>query len=117
MRSRRTEERRPRAAQDDDVKDTETDMKEQQDKKRKQWEEDGRVREVSRQSPGIDRGDSKLLRTVREERAVAAPFVPHLCYYQYEPARQLFVLRIACCEKFGSAKKLEGWDIRISFEY
>ena len=35
---------------------------------------------------------------------------PHLCYYrEYEPARQLFVLRIACCEKFGSAKKLEGW--------
>ncbi|CAL6329279.1 unnamed protein product [Bathycoccus prasinos] len=40
---------------------------------------------------------------------------PHLCYYrEYEPARQLFVLRIACCEKFGSAKKLEGWTSELA---
>ena len=37
---------------------------------------DGRVREVSQESSEIDRGDTELLRIVREERSVAASSVP-----------------------------------------
>jgi endonuclease III len=39
----------------------------------------------------------------------------HLCYYrEYEPARQLFVLRIACCERFGTAKSLDRWTSHLA---
>ncbi len=99
-----------------DVEGYEADAKEQQDKKRKQWEE---------KTDAFAKFHDNPPESIEEIRNCCELFVkngrsphhlcPHLCYYrEYEPARQLFVLRIACCEKFGSAKKLEGWTSELA---
>ena len=39
----------------------------------------------------------------------------HLCYYrEYEPARQLYVLRCRCAEASGTAKALDGWRAELA---
>jgi methyl-CpG-binding domain protein 4 len=39
----------------------------------------------------------------------------HLCYYrEYEPARQLYVLRCRAAESKGSAKALDGWRAELA---
>ena len=92
----------------------ETDLRDRFEKKRKR--EDADVFAKFRKNPP---------KSIEEIRMCCELFVrngrsphhlcPHLCYYrEYEPARQLFVLRIACCEKFGSAKKLEGWTSELA---
>ena len=99
-----------------DFEGYEADAKEQQDKKRKQWEE---------KTDAFAKFHDNPPESIEEIRNCCELFVkngrsphhlcPHLCYYrEYEPARQLFVLRIACCEKFGSAKKLEGWTSELA---
>ena len=99
-----------------DFEGYEADAKEQQDKKRKQWEE---------KTDAFAKFHDTPPESIEEIRNCCELFVkngrsphhlcPHLCYYrEYEPARQLFVLRIACCEKFGSAKKLEGWTSELA---
>ena len=79
--------------------------------------EDGRVREVSRQSPGIDRGDSKLLRTVREERAVAAPFVPtSVLLSRVRAGKAVVRVENRVLRKVREREEVRRVDIRISFE-
>ena len=79
--------------------------------------EDGRVREVSRQPPGIDRGDSKLLRTVREERAVAAPFVSASVLLSRVRAGEAVVrVENRVLRKVREREEVRRVDIRISFE-
>ena len=63
----------------------------------------------------------KDLRELREKCPVMANtgsphhLCAHLCYYrEYEPARQLFVLRCRCAEARGTAVALDGWRAELA---
>jgi len=92
----------------------ETDLRERFEKKRKREETDAFAKFRRDPPKSIEEIRSCCELFVRNGRS-PHHLCPHLCYYrEYEPARQLFVLRIACCEKFGSAKKLEGWTSELA---
>ena len=87
----------------------ETDLRDRFEKKRKREDADAFAKFRKNPPKSIEEIRMCCELFVRNGRS-PHHLCPHLCYYrEYEPARQLFVLRIACCEKFGSAKKLEGW--------
>jgi len=63
----------------------------------------------------------KDLRELREKCPVMAStgsphhLCAHLCYYrEYEPARQLYVLRCRCAEARGTAEALDGWRAELA---
>lgn len=92
----------------------ENDLREQFEKKRKREETDAFAKFHRNPPKSIEEIRNCCELFVRNGRS-PHHLCPHLCYYrEYEPARQLFVLRIACCEKFGSAKKLEGWTSELA---
>lgn len=68
-------------------------------------------------------GPPRTLRELRERcplmRATGSPhhLCLHLCYYrEYDPARQLFVLRTRTAAALGSAARLDGWraELRVA---
>ena len=92
----------------------ETDLRDRFEKKRKREDADAFVKFRKNPPKSIEEIRTCCELFVRNGRS-PHHLCPHLCYYrEYEPARQLFVLRIACCEKFGSAKKLEGWTSELA---
>ena len=92
----------------------ENDLREQFERKRKREETDAFAKFHRNPPKSIEEIRNCCELFVRNGRS-PHHLCPHLCYYrEYEPARQLFVLRIACCEKFGSAKKLEGWTSELA---
>ena len=86
-----------------DVEGYEAAREEQQDKKRKQWKKTDAFARF-RQSPGIDRGDSKLLRTVREERAVCAICARICATIGVRPARLVVRVENRVLRRVRSAK-------------
>ena len=92
----------------------ETDLRDRFEKKRKREDADAFAKFRKNPPKSIEEIRTCCELFVRNGRS-PHHLCPHLCYYrEYEPARQLFVLRIACCEKFGSAKKLEGWTSELA---
>ena len=92
----------------------ETDLRDRFEKKRKREDADAFAKFRKNPPKSIEEIRMCCELFVRNGRS-PHHLCPHLCYYrEYEPARQLFVLRIACCEKFGSAKKLEGWTSELA---
>ena len=97
-----------------DIERYETDLRDRFEKKRKREDADAFAKFRKNPPKSIEEIRTCCELFVRNGRS-PHHLCPHLCYYrEYEPARQLFVLRIACCEKFGSAKKLEGWTSELA---